>query len=68
MDVQDRLRRLLRAGFTEKAIASLIKVNQSTISRILSGKIRDPRGSLVFAINTLFDKEINKTKKLCVNA
>lgn len=42
MDIKEMLRALLRAGYTEEAIARGAKVHQSTISRILSGKIKRP--------------------------
>jgi len=51
------LRCLMRAGHTEEAIAMHLKVHQSTISRILSGKIRDPRNSIVLGIRWLFENE-----------
>jgi transcriptional regulator with XRE-family HTH domain len=51
---------LVKRGFTEESIAIALNVNQSTISRILSGKIQEPRGSLVNTIRYLFEKELNK--------
>ncbi|OJV87342.1 MAG: hypothetical protein BGO43_02090 [Gammaproteobacteria bacterium 39-13] len=51
---------LVKRGFTEESIAIALNVNQSTISRILSGKIQEPRGSLVNTIRYLFEKEQNK--------
>lgn len=58
--LQEKLYYLLKSGFTEEAIAQACKVNQSTISRILGGKIRDPRNSLVVAITQIFEAERRK--------
>lgn len=56
MDTRDKIRSLIALGFTEQGIALTIEVHQSTISRILSGNIKDPKGSLVKAINKIFDQ------------
>jgi len=56
MDAKDMLRYLLKDGLTEEAIASFVKVHQSTISRVLSGKIPDPKSSLTHAIKMLFEQ------------
>lgn len=50
---------LMKRGFTEESIAIALNVNQSTVSRIISGKIQEPRGSLVNTIRYLFEKEQN---------
>ena len=42
-ELRTMLRDLMRKGYTEEAIACAVKVNQSTISRILSGEIRYPK-------------------------
>lgn len=60
MDVKRMLFVLKKIGHTESAIAKAIHVNQSTISRIISGKIQDPKGSLVNGIKHLFETEIKK--------
>ncbi len=57
MDIREMLRTLRKAGHTEQAIAKEIKVHQSTISRIISGKIQDPKGSIVSEIKQLFERE-----------
>jgi predicted transcriptional regulator len=55
MDIKGMLQFLIKQGFTELDIAKAIQVNQSTVSRILSGHIRDPKGSLVNEIKSLFE-------------
>ena len=59
-DTKDILRQLIKIGYTEEAIAMKLRVHQSTISRILSGKIRDPRGSIHHGIKHLFEIELKK--------
>lgn len=61
MELKNKIFFLLKSGLTEEAIARAVNVNQSTISRILSGKIHDPRNSLVIAISRLFEREKLKT-------
>ncbi len=61
MDIKEMLRFLLKLGLTEEAIALAINVNQSTISRILSGRIHDPKGSVVSSIRNLFENEMLKS-------
>lgn len=56
MDTREMIRSLIALGFTEQGIALTIDVHQSTISRILSGNIKDPKGSLVKAVKKIFDK------------
>ncbi|MBS0290617.1 MAG: hypothetical protein JSS07_11365 [Proteobacteria bacterium] len=65
MHVKEQLLFLRKVGFTEKAIANAIQAHQSTVSRILSGQIKDPRGSLIVEINQLFEIEKNKQGLLC---
>lgn len=60
MDIRSMLQYLVKLGFTEHAIANAINANQSTVSRILSGKIKDPRGSIVIGIKYLFELELRK--------
>ena len=38
---------LLKLGHTEESLACIASVSQSTISRILSGKTRDPKFSIM---------------------
>lgn len=59
------LRALLRSGLTEESIALAVNVNQSTISRILSGKIQDPKGSVVSRIKHLFENEFLENASRC---
>ena len=47
IDLQAILLHLRKMGFTEAEIATYIGTNQSTVSRILSGKVRRPRGQAV---------------------
>jgi|TARA_R110002110_G_C13470277_1_gene720473 transcriptional regulator with XRE-family HTH domain len=61
MDIKEMLRALLRAGYTEEAIAKGAKVHQSTISRILSGKIRQPKYAVACKVQALVLSE-NKFK------
>lgn len=51
---------LMKRGFTEESIALALNVNQSTISRVLSGKTQEPRVTLVNSIRHLFEKEQNR--------
>lgn len=62
MEIKEMLRALLRAGYTEEAIAMVSGVNQSTISRILSGKIHDPRNSIVVRVSGIFNEYTRKNK------
>jgi len=41
------VRSLIRAGWSQEAIASAIDATQPTVSRILSGRHKDPRYSVV---------------------
>ncbi len=54
------LAHLIEIGLTENAIAKGIKTHQSTVSRILSGKIKDPKSSILIAIEQLFEVESKK--------
>ena len=54
MSIQEMIRALLSIGFTEEAIAYGAKVNKSTISRIVTGKTRYPRGHLVNKVEEIF--------------
>ncbi len=62
MDTRSMILFLVKIGFTEHAIANVVKANQSTVSRILHGKIRDPRGSIVVAIQNMFEQEIQQRR------
>jgi len=56
MDIREMVRALIRAGYTEEAIAVGARVNQSTISRLLSGKIRDPKASVASKISMMLNR------------
>jgi len=60
MDIRAMLEYLIRLGFTEYSIARQINAHQSTISRILSGHIKDPRSSIAFGVKYLFELELRK--------
>lgn len=47
------VRTLIRAGWSQEAIASSIGVTQPTVSRILSGRHKDPRYSVVEKLRQL---------------
>jgi transcriptional regulator with XRE-family HTH domain len=60
MSLQEMIRALLAIGFTEEAIAAGVKVHKSTISRIVTGKIRYPRYHVANEIGLIFDKYARK--------
>lgn len=66
MDVREMLKTLLENGYTEEAIAKGVSVNQSTISRILRGVIRDPKASIAIKISSLLEDESQKCRGLYV--
>lgn len=47
------VRTLIRAGWSQEAIASSIDATQPTVSRILSGRHKDPRYSVVEKLRQL---------------
>jgi len=51
------VRMLLKSGHTEESLACVASVSQSTISRILSGKTRDPRFSVIQKLLTCLEQE-----------
>lgn len=55
-DLRVMLRLLITKGYTEEAIAIAVNVNQSTISRILSGEIRCPRFHTALKIHSIFQQ------------
>lgn len=57
MDIREMLQALLNNGYTEEAIARGASVNQSTISRILRGVIRDPKASIATKIGSMLRSE-----------
>ncbi len=64
MNIRSMLLYLINLGFTEQAIAKFICTSQSTVSRILSGRIQDPKGSLVNGIRLLFERERMRSRFL----
>ena len=60
MSIQEMIRALLAMGFTAEAIAYGAKVNKSTISRIVTGKTRSPRGNLVSNVEEIFFRYVTK--------
>lgn len=44
---------LIRAGWSQESIATSVEATQPTISRILSGKHKDPRYSIVKKLRNL---------------
>lgn len=47
------IRNLLRSGWSQESIASALEVSQPTVCRILSGKHKDPRYSVVEKLRQL---------------
>ena len=47
------IRNLLKSGWSQEAIASALDVSQPTVCRILSGKHKDPRYSVVEKLRQL---------------
>ncbi len=66
MDIREMLQVLLNCGYTEEAIAKGASVNQSTISRILRGVIRDPKASIAIKINSMLKDEGQKCRGLYI--
>jgi transcriptional regulator with XRE-family HTH domain len=53
---QEAAQLLLNAGFSQAAIATRAGVKQPTISRILSGGLKDPAGSTLVKLNEFADE------------
>jgi len=53
---QEAAHYLIKAGFSQAAIARRITVSQATISRILSADLKDPAGSILVKLNELADE------------
>lgn len=51
LTAQEAAQVLIAAGIPQAAIAKRAKVSQPTISRILSGEHKDPKGSVLMALN-----------------
>lgn len=56
MNVREMIKALIDQGFSAEAIAHGVKVNKSTISRIVTGKTHAPRYHLVNNIEQIFRK------------
>ncbi len=54
MSLQEMIRALLARGFTVEAIAAGAQVHKSTISRIFTGKILEPRPCIAKRIEDIF--------------
>lgn len=53
---QEAAQLLLTAGKSQRAIADRAGVTQPTISRILSGELKDPAGSTLVKLNEFADE------------
>jgi transcriptional regulator with XRE-family HTH domain len=53
---QEATQLLIAAGIAQAAIAKRANVSQPTVSRILSGEHRDPKGSVLMALNKYADE------------
>lgn len=53
LEPDELVRTLIRAGWSQEAIAASIEATQPTVSRILSGRHKDPRYSVVRKLQTL---------------
>jgi transcriptional regulator with XRE-family HTH domain len=56
MDIKEMLLCLRKKGFTEQGIALTANISQSTVSRLLSGKIRQPRFDVAIKIKTIYQQ------------
>jgi len=56
---QEAAQCLITAGFSQAAIATRAGVKQPTISRILSGELKDPAGSILVKLNEFADEVAN---------
>lgn len=54
LDLKAMIRGLCKAGLSQEAIALAVEVNQSTISRILSGKYQNSNFKLAMGIHLLY--------------
>lgn len=61
-DIKDMILELRKNGFTQEAIATAIKVNQSMISRICAGKYKKINLDLTLKIQKLHTKYCQKEK------
>lgn len=61
VNVREMIKALMDQGFSAEAIAYGVKVNKSTISRIVTGKTHFPRYRLVNSIEEIFSEYIKTT-------
>ena len=54
MKTHERIRKLLERGLTQEQIAEECNMNQSTVSRILSGALPKPNEELVLSVARLY--------------
>jgi len=59
IDMQKILFSLRHKGYTEVEIATLLGTNQSTVSRIISGKVRRPRGQAAERLQQIHDQMVS---------
>lgn len=55
---QEAAQYLVAAGKSQKLIAERAGVKQPTISRILSGELKDPAGSILIRLNAYADEVV----------
>jgi transcriptional regulator with XRE-family HTH domain len=60
MNYSAKIEFLLKNGYSQALLAESIDVNQSMISRILTGKLSDPRASVAERIDDLYSKKLPK--------
>ncbi|WP_179038253.1 helix-turn-helix transcriptional regulator [Limnobaculum xujianqingii] len=60
---QEMVKSLVDAGYTQHQIAENIGVQQSSVSRMLTGVHTDPRFSTVRALEELYSERITDAKK-----
>ena len=53
---QEATQLLLTSGKSQRSIAERAGVSQPTISRILSGELKDPAGSILIKLNEFADE------------
>lgn len=59
-DIKEMISELRKIGFTQEAIAAAVKVNQSMISRICSGKYKKINLELILKIQNIYKEYCRK--------
>jgi transcriptional regulator with XRE-family HTH domain len=59
---QEAAQLLINAGYSQGVIATRAEVKQPTISRILSGEHKDPKGSVLVRLNQFADEIVLANK------